>query len=481
MSIGKHIEEHIILGGIPKKSQALGYGLSGGTIVLFGDSLTAQGDVTITGGATGANPTYTRNACSAFHRANWRLGCPFTRVINEGTGGDTTTIMANRFAADVLSYAPDWLMIMGGINDVTGLTGPLTPAQVQPYVDTAWTNLTGMYSKALNAGIKVIVCTCYPWKNTSVADNMAVRSQYTAKLNRKIREYAAETPGVVLFDGVAALKYWDTVAHDKNTEPDPQFYSSGLVHLNALGGQVLEPILTSALSPVIKRSHGRNSNGWDGTTGDVDNGLINSAFIGTTGTTVTGSPRITGNIATSWVLDPYYVALTSATTVVAAKTTHWNTDYSTVPVQRVTITRDATAFIGGEDFFFSIEEWVALKQILTLSGSQFAVGDTVFVEAEVNVTETSGTAASTMILVEMYDDPFTAVTGNVCANAPAEGTGTTLALVGGKMVDSVIRTPNFAIPASTELVKVSLFMLASVSSEVQWDWARPQLCKAVNT
>ncbi len=68
-------------------------------------------------------------------------------VINKGINGNTTTDMLNRFDRDVLTHAPDYVIIMGGANDIAW----------RDSFDRITKNFQDMVTKADTAGIKVVL------------------------------------------------------------------------------------------------------------------------------------------------------------------------------------------------------------------------------------------------------------------------------------------------------------------------------------
>jgi len=67
-------------------------------------------------------------------------------VINKGINGNTTGDMLNRFAYDVLAHDPDYVIIMGGANDIVW----------RESIDRITWNLNEMYRMAAAKGIKVV-------------------------------------------------------------------------------------------------------------------------------------------------------------------------------------------------------------------------------------------------------------------------------------------------------------------------------------
>jgi len=71
------------------------------------------------------------------------LGPSYT-VVSKGVDGNTTQMMLDRFANDVLNQSPEFVVVMGGIVDVgRGYDVSLIEG-----------NLQSMYTQAHNAGIK---------------------------------------------------------------------------------------------------------------------------------------------------------------------------------------------------------------------------------------------------------------------------------------------------------------------------------------
>lgn len=67
-------------------------------------------------------------------------------VINRGINGNTTGDMLDRFSRDVLAYNPDYVIIMGGANDIAW----------RESIDRITWNLEEMVNLAAGHGIKVI-------------------------------------------------------------------------------------------------------------------------------------------------------------------------------------------------------------------------------------------------------------------------------------------------------------------------------------
>jgi acyl-CoA thioesterase-1 len=71
------------------------------------------------------------------------------KVLNRGINGDLTSGMLERFSRDVVDEKADYVIILGGSNDIGW---GLDPAMIAH-------NLTSMYDAALNNGIRAVACS----------------------------------------------------------------------------------------------------------------------------------------------------------------------------------------------------------------------------------------------------------------------------------------------------------------------------------
>src|SRR6476619_6024420 len=85
-------------------------------IVTFGDSIVNQG------GAAAVTSGY--SGVGFFPYANEALSNAYAWRTNAGIGGNTTAQMLARMAVDVLIESPDWVLVLGGINDITSDVTP---------------------------------------------------------------------------------------------------------------------------------------------------------------------------------------------------------------------------------------------------------------------------------------------------------------------------------------------------------------------
>ena len=75
--------------------------------------------------------------------------------VNRGIGGQTTPQMLIRFKPDVVNLNPKAVVIMAGINDIAGNTGPIS-------IENTAENIISMAEIAKANNIKVYICSTLP-------------------------------------------------------------------------------------------------------------------------------------------------------------------------------------------------------------------------------------------------------------------------------------------------------------------------------
>lgn len=159
---------------------------------------------------------------------------PGEPYINRGISGQTTPQMLIRFRPDVIALTPKAVVILGGINDIAGNTGPTTPAMIEG-------NLTSMVELAKANNIRVVLSSIlpaarFPWNPgiDPVAEIVAV--------NRWIRDYCA-TRGCVYLDYYSAMV-------DARGGMKPELTADG-VHPNAAGYRIMTPLAAKAIATAL--------------------------------------------------------------------------------------------------------------------------------------------------------------------------------------------------------------------------------------
>jgi lysophospholipase L1-like esterase len=168
-----------------------------------------------------------------YMRPEYFTGKPY---ICRGISGQTTPQMLIRFRPDVIALKPEVVLILAGINDIAGNTGPSTLEMIED-------NLTSMAELAKVNGIKVILCSVlpaydFPW-NPGVfpADKIIL-------LNTWIKEYAAT-------NGFTYLDYYSSMV-DERKGLTAEFSEDG-VHPNVAGYKVMEHLAEIEIAKALKK------------------------------------------------------------------------------------------------------------------------------------------------------------------------------------------------------------------------------------
>ena len=155
--------------------------------------------------------------------------------INRGIGGQTTPQMLVRFRQDVIDLKPKVVVILAGINDVAGNTGPMTLEQTEG-------NLASMAELATAHHIRVVMCSVLPAFDFPWRPGLTPAPKVLA-LNAWIKAYAAEK-GHLYVDYHAAMK--DT------RDGLPASLSADGVHPLAAGYAIMKPLVEAGIEKVLK-------------------------------------------------------------------------------------------------------------------------------------------------------------------------------------------------------------------------------------
>jgi len=152
--------------------------------------------------------------------------------INRGIGGQTTPQMLIRFKPDVVNLNPKAVVLLAGINDIAGNTGPMT-------LENIFENIASMAEIATAHNIQVVLCAVLPAKDFPWRPGLEPAPK-VKQLNEYLKKYCAEKGHIyvdyysALEDGEGGLKVPDyTTATD-------------LVHPNRAGYLVMETLLEQA-------------------------------------------------------------------------------------------------------------------------------------------------------------------------------------------------------------------------------------------
>lgn len=158
------------------------------------------------------------------------------QYVNRGISGQTTPQMLIRFRADVITLKPAVVVVLAGINDIAGNTGPAT-------LDMIANNIFSMAELAKANQIKVILCSVLPAYDFSWKPNQNPAEKVVA-LNKIIKNYADA-------NDILYLDYFSAMKDDRNGLKTT--YSEDGVHPNKLGYQVMAPLAEKAITEVLAK------------------------------------------------------------------------------------------------------------------------------------------------------------------------------------------------------------------------------------
>jgi lysophospholipase L1-like esterase len=155
--------------------------------------------------------------------------------IGRGISGQTTPQMLVRFRQDVIELQADVVVILAGVNDIAGNTGPTTNEKIVG-------NIISMIELAHANGIKAILCSVLPAANFNWRPNDKA-AETIIQLNQLIQSYAKQ-------QHIPYVDYHTAMADAKNGLPK-EFSEDG-VHPNLKGYQTMSPLLEKAINEVLK-------------------------------------------------------------------------------------------------------------------------------------------------------------------------------------------------------------------------------------
>lgn len=169
---------------------------------------------------------------SNFDKNFWE-GKPY---VNRGISGQTTPQMLLRFKQDVIDLKPKVVVILAGINDIAGNTGPMTLEQTRD-------NIITMAQLAKANGIKVVLASVIPAFDFPWRPGMEPAEKVVA-LNNMIKSYCAKNK-IVYLD-------YHTVMKDEHNGLKKELGYDG-VHPNLEGYKVMEPLVEQAIAAALKQ------------------------------------------------------------------------------------------------------------------------------------------------------------------------------------------------------------------------------------
>jgi len=168
-----------------------------------------------------------------FDAPEW--GFPGKPYINRGISGQTTPQMLVRFRQDVIALQPKVVVILAGINDIAGNTGPMTLEETED-------NLASMAELAAAHKIRVVMCSVLPAFDFPWHPGLAPAPKVLT-LNAWIKAYAAEH-GHVYVDYHTAMK--------DSREGLPASLSGDGVHPLPAGYAVMKPLVEAGIEKALE-------------------------------------------------------------------------------------------------------------------------------------------------------------------------------------------------------------------------------------
>lgn len=156
--------------------------------------------------------------------------------VNRGISGQTTPQMLVRFRQDVIALKPSVVVILAGINDIAGNTGPST-------IEAIADNIYSMSELAKANGIKVVLCSVlpaydFPWRKGLEPAEKVV------KLNALIQAYAQK-------NNLVYVDYFSAMVDDRKGLKE-NLGTDG-VHPNAAGYAIMEPLVEAGITKALKK------------------------------------------------------------------------------------------------------------------------------------------------------------------------------------------------------------------------------------
>ena len=153
--------------------------------------------------------------------------------VNRGISGQTTPQMLIRFRPDVVNLNPKAVVILAGINDIAGNTGPIS-------LENTAENIISMAEIAQANNIKVYICSTLPAIDFPWSPGLEP-SPKVIKLNTILEDYCIK-------NNITYVDYFSSMSDDRGGLKVPEYTNADdLVHPNLAGYKVMEKIILSAL------------------------------------------------------------------------------------------------------------------------------------------------------------------------------------------------------------------------------------------
>ena len=152
------------------------------------------------------------------------------RLINKGVSGETTPQILDRFNNDVVSFEPELVIILAGINDIAQNTGYIS-------IPETFANIINMVKIANNHNITPVLCSVLPaskiaWKPEIKSADLVI------ELNDKLKDYCTE-------NNIAYVDYFSSMVGENKELRSDLTYDG--VHPDKKGYLIMEKILLETI------------------------------------------------------------------------------------------------------------------------------------------------------------------------------------------------------------------------------------------
>jgi lysophospholipase L1-like esterase len=160
---------------------------------------------------------------------------PGKPYVNRGISGQTTPQMLDRFQQDVLHLHPTVVVILAGINDIAGNTGPES-------LDVIEDNFRSMVALAQSAHVRVVLSSVLPASYFPWRPGLTPAAE-VKELNAWLEGFAAEQHAVF-------LNYYPALVN-KDGGMRPELATDKAVHPNAAGYAIMSPLAEQAIAKAL--------------------------------------------------------------------------------------------------------------------------------------------------------------------------------------------------------------------------------------
>jgi len=166
-------------------------------------------------------------------RPDFFAGKPYA---DRGISGQTTPQMLVRFRQDVIDLHPEVVVILAGINDIAGNTGPSSLGMIED-------NLSSMAQLGKANGIKVVLCSVLPAYSFPWQPGIDPVPQII-ELNKWIKNFAQKNHFIY-------VDYYNAMVDERKGLPKK--YSEDGVHPTEAGYKIMEPIVEEGIAKALRQ------------------------------------------------------------------------------------------------------------------------------------------------------------------------------------------------------------------------------------